>query len=210
MSILNKLATSQNRNDELPNIELAMDIANNKDKAAIKELMALVLSGKNRDIQNDSIKVLYETGERNPSLISPYLNTFAGLLSSKNNRLQWGAMSALNAIASIEPGLIYSLLPELEAAVAKGSVITRDNYVYILIGLAGIKNYRNKAIALLKEQLMSCPSNQLPMYAEKSLPVITSSEKNSFTQMLQSRWNEYEKASKQARVEKVIRKLQGL
>jgi len=210
MSILNKLATSQNRNDELPNIELAIDIANNEDKAAVKELAALALSGKNRDIQNDSIKVLYEVGERNPSLISPYSNTFAGLLSSKNNRLQWGAMAALNAIASIEPGLIYSLLPELEAVVAKGSVITRDNYVYILIGFAGINNYRNKATALLKEQLTSCPVNQLPMYAEKSLPIITSSEKNSFIQILQSRWNEFEKASKQARVEKVIRKLQGL
>ncbi|MBN8857398.1 MAG: hypothetical protein J0H29_03355 [Sphingobacteriales bacterium] len=208
MSILNKLATSQNRNDELPNIELAIDIANNKDKAAVKELVALVLSGKNRDIQNDSIKVLYEVGERNPSLISHYSNTFAGLLSSKNNRLQWGAMSALNAIASIEPDLIYYLLPELEAAVAKGSVITRDNYVYILIRLAGINNYRNKAIALLKEQLINCPANQLPMYAEKSLPIITSSEKDNFIQILQSRWSEFEKASKQVRVEKVIRKLQ--
>ncbi len=210
MGILNKLAASQNHNDELPNIELAIDIANNKDKAAVKELVALVLSGKNRDIQNNSIKVLYEVGERNPSLISPYSNTFAGLLSSKNNRLQWGAMSALNAIASTEPGLIYSLLPELETAATKGSVITRDNYVYILIKLAGVNNFRSKTIALLKEQLISCPSNQLPMYAEKSLPVVPSSEKNNFIQMLQARLNEFEKASKQARVEKVIRKLQEL
>jgi len=210
MNISNKLASSQNRNDEVPNIELAIDIAGNNDKAAVKVLVALLVSDKNRDIQNDSIKVLYEIGERNPSLISPYSDTFAKLLSSKNNRLQWGAMSALHAIALCEPALIFSLLPELEAAVAKGSVITRDNYVYILIRLAGIIRYSNKAVALLKEQLVSCPSNQLPMYIEKSLPVITSAEKNSFIQILQSRLSEFEKESKRARVAKAIKKLQGL
>ena len=88
MTIIDKLASSLNRRDEVPNIELAKQIFTKDDAKAVKELIDN-LSNKNKDIQNDCIKVIYEIGERNPALIATYIKDFLVLLSSKNNRLQW-------------------------------------------------------------------------------------------------------------------------
>lgn len=55
MSILNRLASSQNRRDEVPNQELAYDLAAKKDKAGIREV-AENLWNKDKQIQSDGIK----------------------------------------------------------------------------------------------------------------------------------------------------------
>ena len=96
MSILGKLASSLNRRDEVPNQELAKQIADKDDREAVKELV-VNLSNNSKDIQNDCIKVLYEIGERKPALIAAYAKEFIDLLDHKNNRLQWGAMTAINS-----------------------------------------------------------------------------------------------------------------
>src|SRR5262245_43103850 len=106
MTVISKLATTLNRRDEVPNQELAREIAAKEDKAAITELIAL-LKHKNKNIQHDSIKVLYEVGEIKPGLVSSYANEFLALLVSKNNRMQWGGMTALNSITLHDPALIY-------------------------------------------------------------------------------------------------------
>ena len=84
MTILNKLASALDRSDEVPNQILAKEIAASGDKAAVQELVDN-LANKNKDIQSDCIKALYEIGERKPTLIAGYRQTFAKLLDSKNN-----------------------------------------------------------------------------------------------------------------------------
>jgi hypothetical protein len=86
-------------------------------------------------------------------------------------------------------------------------VITRDRAVAILIKLYGIKEYANDAFALFNEQLQAAPTNQLPMYAEMAMPVITTKHKAIFSQTLASRLSEIDKESKRKRVEKVIAKM---
>ena len=206
MSVIDKLATSLNRRDEIPNQELAAQIVAGNDKKAVKELADLLIH-KNKDLQSDAIKTLYEIGAQKPSLIAPYVADFIGLLTSKNNRLQWGAMTALRAITTEKPDDIYAALPQLAAVTDAGSVITRDNYVGILIGLLSIKKYEDDAFPLLNEQLLGCPSNQLPMYAEQALPFLPESHKAIFIQSLSSRLGDFEKESKRKRVEQVLKKL---
>ena len=94
MNVIDKLASSLNRRDEVPNQELAKQIAVKKDKKAVAELIEY-LNNKSKDIQNDCIKVLYEVGKINPALIADYAKNFIALLDHKNNRLQWGAMTAI-------------------------------------------------------------------------------------------------------------------
>lgn len=65
MSILPKLASSLGRRDEVPNQELAKQLVKSKDKKAIVELVEN-LSKKDKNIQSDCIKVLYEIGEQQP------------------------------------------------------------------------------------------------------------------------------------------------
>jgi hypothetical protein len=205
MSIIPKLASSLNRRDEVPNQELAKEIVDKKDQKAVREVVDN-LSNKSRDIQFDCIKVLYEIGELNPSLIADYTKDILGLLDSKNNRMQWGAMHALNTITLENPKVIYASLGKLLEAADKGSVITKDHAVNILVKLGSLKQYTEDVFPLLIEQLMSSPVNQFPSYAEKAVPLINDQKKSVFIKTLSSRLNDIEQESKRKRVEKVIGK----
>lgn len=207
--LISKLASSLGRRDEEPNILLAAEIVRKNQPAAIRELVAS-LESRNAHIQNDCIKVLYEVGSRKPKLIAPYANTFLGLLEHKNNRLQWGGMTALASIAGENPKWTYDSIPIILKAAEKGSVITRDNAVKILISLATQKLYLSRVFPLLMEQLLGSPTNQLPMYAENILPLVGAGQKAVFIKTLQSRLPEVEQESKKRRLEKLIRKAQSL
>jgi hypothetical protein len=78
MSVINELASVVGRRDEAPNQELAKKIAVKKDKKAVAEL-ADNLANKNKDIQSDCTKVLYEIGAIDASLIAPHHETFVRL-----------------------------------------------------------------------------------------------------------------------------------
>jgi len=208
MSTLDKLASSLGRRDEVPNQDLAKEIAEKSDTQAIKELAA-GLDHKNKDIQSDCIKTLYETGHLAPRLIAPYIDKFISLLHSRNNRLQWGAMQALKYIADIDPEAIYTALPLLAAAAEKGTVITKDSYVAILAKLGSKRKYTENVFTLLNEQLLISAVNQLPMYAEQILPLVSEKNKQRFITTLNLRFADLDQESKRKRIEKVIRKLQG-
>jgi hypothetical protein len=206
MTVIDKLATSLNRRDEGPNQKLAKQIADTNDKNAIKELIGN-LNNKNKGIQSDCIKVLYEIGEVKPKLISSYASEFVALLDNKNNRLQWGAMTALHALTNENPKAIYPALPKIIDVADKGSVITNDHCVGILIKLCAVKEHADDAFSLLNQRLLVCPTNQLPMYAENALPIISDKNRAAFVKTLASRLHEIEKETKRLRIEKVIKKV---
>lgn len=206
MSVIDQLASSLNRRDEVPNQELAVKIASSKNKQAVAELVEN-LQSKSKDIQNDCVKVLYEIGAIEPRLISEYADTFLDLLKHKNNRLQWGGMAALDTIVSEKPAFIYESVPAILDAVSKGSVITMDGAVNIFIKLCGIPAYAENVFQVLIEVMQKSPTNQLPMYAERAMPVVTSENKARFITVLSNRLHEIEKESKRKRVEKVIQRI---
>lgn len=205
MSVINKLASSLNRRDEVPNQELAKQIASKGDKKAVKELVDN-LNNKSKDIQNDCIKVLYEIGEIKPALIAGYAKEFIALLDHKNNRLQWGAMTAINTITLENPKLINGALTKIISTAERGSVITRDYAVNILIKLCSLKQYSKNAFSLLNEQILASPVNQLPMYAERAMTIINDNNKKLFVKTLASRLDDIDKESKRKRIERVIKK----
>lgn len=205
VSVIQKLSSSLNRKDEVPNQELAQEIAQTNNKKAISELIEN-LSNK-KPIQNDCIKVLYEIGRISPSLISNYLNTFLELLQSKNNRLQWGAMIAIGTIVAESPKEVYESLPAILLASDKGSVITKDYAFNIIIELAQTNEYEEDAVPLILEQLTRSPTNQLPMYAEKVTSIANAKNKEQLSKALNSRLQDIEQESKKKRIEKVLRKI---
>jgi hypothetical protein len=95
MPVLNRIAYFQNRRDEVPNQELARELAGAKDRKGIREI-ARNLWHENSNVQSDCLKVLYEVGYLNPVLIARYVGDFLKLLKSSNNRLTWGSMIALS------------------------------------------------------------------------------------------------------------------
>jgi len=206
MTIIDKLASSLNRKDEGPNQELAKYIADRDDKGAVVELVDN-LYNKDKNIQSDCIKVLYEIGDLKPSLIAEFSKEFVTLLDHGNNRLVWGAMTALDAITLENPEVIYLALEKIVNIADKGSVITKDHGVNILIKLCSIKPYADHAFTLLIEQLKKYPTNQLPMYAEKAISIVNDNNKALFIKTLSSRLGDIEKDTKRKRVEKLIKKL---
>jgi len=84
--VLEHIAASLGRDDEEPNVALAQEIADAGDEAAVKDLVGL-LSHQDKDVQSDSIKVLYEIAELRPSLVEAHCDILARLLASENNTL---------------------------------------------------------------------------------------------------------------------------
>ena len=208
MSVLHKLASALNRRDEVPNQELARQILRSKDRPAVKELVAN-LTNKDKKIQADCIKVLYEIGDGEPSLIASYYGEFGNLLSSNNNRLVWGAMTALDYIALSEPKGVYGLLSKILVAADGDSVIARDHAVGILVKLGSLKQYSARCLPLLIEQLQTCPNNQFPMYAEMSLTLANDENRAAMQKVMTRRLDSLEKESQRKRVAKVLNRLQS-
>lgn len=208
MDVIAALATSLDRRDEIPNQELAKKIVKAKDKKAISVLVDH-LKDKNKNIQADCIKVLYEIGEEQPELIDPYIREFTDLLSSKNNRMVWGAMHALDTITDSKPAAIYKLLPVLIDVSNRGSVITRDHLVRMLVKLEARPKYKGEIFPLLVELMTNCPTNQFPMYAETALPVVDKNNQLAFLSLLKLRLAEMDSDARKNRVLKIIKKLSG-
>ncbi|HEY6163123.1 MAG TPA: hypothetical protein VI112_17985 [Bacteroidia bacterium] len=206
MKTLDLLATSLGRRDEVPNVELAKEIVKKKDKKAVAELITIVQNEK-KDLQHDAIKTLYEIAERDAGLVSSHCRFFITLLESKSNRMQWGAMTALERVTPGNEKIVYAALPKIIAIADAGSVITRDHAVNILIMLCKVKAYQKNAFSLLLEQVLSSPPNQVPAYAEHALPVINEKNKKEFARVLTSRLKDIEKESKKKRVENVLKKI---
>lgn len=206
MSIIPKLATSLNRRDEVPNQDLAKEISKENNKAAVKELFEN-LENKNKNIQSDCIKVIYEIGELKPELIKNYAKELIKLLKQKQNRLQWGAMHALNAITYLVPEKIYESLGEIIESADKGSVITNDHCVRILAKLGTIKKYIDDVLPLLLERIKLSPVNQFASYAEAAMPVMNDKYKAEFLQILNERLMALEQEPKRKRIQKILNKL---
>lgn len=206
MSILHKLAFFLDQRSDVPNQQLADEIITAKDESAVKELV-FNLKNKDKNIQSDCIKVLYEIGERGaPELIAPYFIEFGETLESKNNRLVWGAMIALDTITLVKPKNVFDLLSSIIKAVDNGSVITIDHGVAILAKLSSTKPMDEIAVPLLIEQLKKCPAKQFPMYIEKSAVAINQSNKEVFMKVIRERFTELDKETQKKRVEKIMRK----
>ncbi len=176
------------------------------DRLAVRELVKN-LTNNDKNIQSDCIKALYEIGESEPALIAPHYREFGKLLDSKNNRLVWGAMIALDSITTKEPKGIHSLLAKILNVADSGSVITRDHAVGILVKLWTLKQYAAECLPLLIEQLLTCPDNQFPMYAEMSLAVVTERNRKALQNVIKRRLEGLEKESQRKRIAKVLNRL---
>ena len=209
MSVLNRLAHSLGRRDEVPNQELARDLVAKKDKKGIREI-AENLWNKDKNIQADCIKVLYEVGYSEPKLISDYAEDFVKLLKNKNNRLVWGGMTALAEVAKVNPDMVFKHLDEIKKAKGTGSVITVDNAISTLAWTAAANDKYNKAIfPYLLRHLASCRPKEVPQHAEKTVPSVNASNKADFTKVLEKRMEDLS-GSGLARVKKVIKQAANL
>ncbi len=204
MSVLNRIAYYQERRDEVPNQELARDLAGKKDRKGIREI-AENLWNENQNVQSDCLKVLYEVGFLDPELVAEYAREFLKLLKSKNNRLVWGSMIALSTIAEIAAGELYRHRVEIQEAVAGGSVITQDNGVKILAVVASKNDrYRKQVFPFLLNHLETCRPKDVPQRAESSVVAVDAKNWDEFVRVLDTRMPDLT-SSQAARVRRVLK-----
>jgi hypothetical protein len=204
MSVLPRIAHFKNRRDEVPNQELARDLAAKKDLRGIDEI-AQNLWNKDNGVQADCIKVLYEVGYISPALIARYAEEFVKLLKSNNNRLVWGGMIALGTVAELKADVVLDHLAEIRKAMDEGSVITMDNGVVALARAASRGDkYRKAMFPYLLKHLKTCRPKEVAQHSEKTLPAVNAANKAQFVSTLRTRMADLSGAGV-ARVNKVIK-----
>jgi hypothetical protein len=200
--VLNKIAFYQNRRDEVPNQELAMELAEAKNTAGIREI-ASHLWDRNQNVQSDSLKVLYEIGYLSPDLIADHAGDFLKLLKSKNNRMVWGAMIGLATVADLRPDVIWAQVDDVLQAVESGSLITVVWGVKALAKVAASNpDRRNKIFPFLLHILQTCIPRDVPLHAENIQCAVDESVRSEFITILDKRCPELS-PSQLARLRKV-------
>jgi len=203
--MLNSIASALNRNDELPNIELAEKLIKSEDSIGIAEIASGLKMGK--AIANDCIKVLYEIGQQKPELILPHAEGFLDLLKSKNNRLVWGAMTALGQITPLYPDKVFKRFDDLCVAYNEGSVITIDSSMTVFANLCRVcKEYEQKILPVLFKHFETCRAKEIPQHFERIAVGITPDSIEMFRIIINKRFEEMTK-SQQVRVGKVFKSL---
>jgi len=208
MSILNKIAYLQNRRDEVPNQQLARQLVEAHDQDGISEI-AENLWNKDGNIQSDCIKVLYEVGYLEPDLITSYVGDFIRLLRNRDNRLVWGGMLALSTVAPVAADALDPHVREIQGAMQRGSVITKDAGVLTLAGIASTSEERRKEIfPFLLRHLQTCRPKDVPQHAEKTLVAVSAENKDEFIEVLRKRLDDMSSAQAK-RVNKAIREAEN-
>jgi len=184
---MQKLASSLGRKDEQPNIDLAAELVESGDRESIAAVVR-GLDSDEKQIADDCIKVLYEIGERAPELISGYAAAFLDLLSSGNNRLVWGAMTALSKIAHLCPGELFRHLPAIRQAYENGSVITVDHSISVFAEIARAdRAYAETVFPVIIHHLQTCRPKEVPQHAERAFICVNRENAKVFLSVLSAR-----------------------
>jgi hypothetical protein len=191
----------------VPNQELARELSETENKSGIREI-AQNLWNKNKSVQSDCLKVLYEIGYINPDLISDYADAFLKLLKSKNNRMVWGAMIGLATIAEKKSREIWANINDVVNAVDRGSLITVVWGVKTLARVASTDmKYKEIIFPMLINHLKKSIPRDLPLHAESILPAVDLDNKKEFLAVLDSRKSELT-PSQLTRLRKISRNLE--
>lgn len=206
MSVLQKISVYLGQKDDVPNQELAYELARTENYEGIKEI-AENLWNKNKRIQSNCVKVLYEIGYIKPELITDYIEDFLKLMVGKNNRLVWGAMIGLSTIAVLKTDRLYQSLGDIITTIENGSVITIDCGVLILSGIASTKDeYNKKIFPILIDILKNCVPKHVPKYCENISITLNDDNKQEFLSVVELRKKDLTE-SQLKRLQKVLKKI---
>ena len=209
MSVLDRIAHFQGRRDEVPNQELARELAEKKNREGIREI-AENLWNTEQNIRSDCLKVLYETGYLAPELITAYVEDFLKLLHDKNNRMVWGGMIALSTVASIKADMLFPRVDELKKVMDKGTLITMDAGIKTLAGIASQNEaYQQPIFPYLLNRIATCRPMDVARHAEQIILAVNAGNKAAFLSTLKKRMDDLSSAQT-TRVKKVIKTVEKL
>jgi hypothetical protein len=206
MTTLERISFYQNRRDEIPNQELARELAENEDIAGIREIVEN-LNNPNKNIQSDCIKVLYEIGYIHPDLVAPYAKDFLILLHARENRMIWGGMIALACIAELDCEILFKNVESIIQATKEGTLITQVWGVKTLARVASKSlKYKQEITPVLMEMLATCLPRDIPTHLESILPAIHPDDKPEILKIIEPGFIEMTPAQK-SRLQKILKRI---
>jgi len=211
MSIKDYLSYSLGRKDQGPNKRLAQKISESNDMDKIEELITIFDSKPPIEVQKDCSLTLAWIAESSPEMVVPHVDYFLGKLNHPINRVIWGSMMSLTAIAPFVQDKLFERLTVILDAMDTGTVVTRDHGYRILVILYQNKKYRQDVFLLVLEQLSKAPSNQLGQYTERLIEVMDSGHKAAaLISILENRFEDIGNPYHRKRLEKNLKKLNTL
>lgn len=200
-----RLSSSLGRRDDGPNRELACELAAARDKAGVRELVALCAASE-KAVRRDAASAFSELAGRAPALARPHLDAAAKLVERGEGPTVWCAMQVFSAVAAEDPAAVAPYLALITAAAAGDSVIARDHAVRVLARLSRESDTEAAAAQALLGILKTCPIMQLATYVETALSAVLPKRRAAFMAVAHARLPEL---TRPTQVKRVLRALKS-
>lgn len=208
MSYIDRIAYHLGRRDEVPNQELARELAEKEDESGFDE-MAGYLFDDQKAVASDCLKVLYEAGYIKPEMIVKYTDDFLKLLRSKHNRMVWGAMIALWNVAPLVPDRVYADIDRILDLTATGTVITHVTGIKVLLVLAKANpTYYDRLYPVLRGYLKACRPIDFAKRVEDYMLILNNQNKSELLEIISDRYESLNK-NQASRIRRALKK-QGI
>lgn len=204
--ITDRFASSLDRRDQGPNEAIAQEIAEGKTVDLLRDVTNVLKSKAGVRHKNDAVMVMMALSRIAPHFLVDHLDLLLELLKSKSNRQVFGSMIALANVAPLSPEPVRPHIPAILRAMDQSTVVTRDHGFTILTELYK-EDESGDLLALINEQILSAPPNQLGQYTEKFMLVIRPDDITSLIQALEVRSAELTNEHHRKRVGKNLKKL---
>lgn len=208
--LLARLAISMNRNDEMPNLELAANIVFNLDEEAVSILVSVI--ERHDDIHApDAARVLSEVGARDLSLLLPFADRLVGLCEESNAEMLPYTMTALAPMAHKFAEQLWDrrdLFWTTLTATTPPSEMAQAAAVRLLSALcAAGPDYARTLAGGLVDLLGKCMPKDVAFFAESVLPALGTAHSHRAKPVLDRRMKELTPAEV-ARLRRAVRAAQ--
>lgn len=208
-NIIDRFSSSLDRRDQGPNEVIAQEIVDLEGGGMLEEVVEVIHSKASARIKNDAVMVLMAVSRIKSEILVKHADLFINLLDSKINRQVWGSMIALSNMASLVKEKITPYLAKILQAMDEGTVVTRDHGFSILTELYK-EDQSGDLLALINEQLLNAPSNQVGQYTEKFMEVVRKEDIPTFVEALEVRGQELTIEHHLKRLGKNLKKLREM
>ncbi|MCP4503318.1 MAG: hypothetical protein GY822_25560 [Deltaproteobacteria bacterium] len=209
--LLERLAVSSDRYDDLPNQELASQIVFHLDEEAVSILVS-VIEGHDDVHAPDAARVVFEVGSRDEELLLPMLNRLIALCCEEHYEMLAFSMYALAPLGKYAAESLWEMRELFWQAITDADThmqMTQVGAVKLLSCLcaAGPDNARTLAGGLV-DLLGKCPPNDVAMFAESVLPALGTAHSHRAKPVLDRRMKELTPAEV-ARLRRAVRQAQS-
>lgn len=208
-NIVDQFSSSLDRRDQGPNELIAQQIVAEEGGDLLEAVIQIIHSKYPVRIKNDAVMVLMAVSRIRPGVLKNWANVFIQLLGSRSNRQVFGSMIALANIAPMIKKEVEPHLATILNAMDEGTVVTRDHGFTILTELYKTDK-SGDLLALINEQLLNAPPNQVGQYTEKFMEVVRKEDIPTFMEALETRGQELTNEHHLKRLGKNLKKLREL